>query len=465
MAAQDLVLPPSEYSGEPNTWVGGRVVLSRITRVQQTRKGKAKGKGKPAPEETNKCEVHILGGANMSEMLFVDGWAEAAQAFVNICVRGLLVKIKNPKVIFQRPQYSTSRLPYYIRIIGPTGTQTIVQVMDGAGSPWTQIPTHHPFVDIEALRRVSDSLHVCIVAIVAEQPGAVARTTPYGESKVCNALIRLKDTTIRTSFWRQNAIAMSGFPQGSAVALYLVKVVKTGADTWEIRGTEGTAIEACPTDLEEGVRQTTDLQQAPDAGLTRTVARDYETVATSPSCVGALMSLIVPQKPRELGAVVYEVHSLTMLGFGAVLKNDSFFMVCCARCKRQLAEGADRCGEHPDDGVENRWIAKISIADSSGSGDAMVYHDVLEPTGVMPAQAVALSPQQVVSITRRLRSTPWSARLVYRTNDSRQQNYLEVKKLEPTLTEGGVLRSWSLQDVPEVHIGQGCPFVKCADVT
>jgi hypothetical protein len=73
MAAQDLVLPPNEFSGEPNTWVGGRVVLSRITRVQQTRKGKAKGKGKPAPEETNKCEVHILGGANMSEMLFVDG--------------------------------------------------------------------------------------------------------------------------------------------------------------------------------------------------------------------------------------------------------------------------------------------------------------------------------------------------------------------------------------------------------
>ncbi len=42
----ELILQPSEFSGEIGTAVGGRVVLVRMTKVKPSGKGGGKGKGK-----------------------------------------------------------------------------------------------------------------------------------------------------------------------------------------------------------------------------------------------------------------------------------------------------------------------------------------------------------------------------------------------------------------------------------
>ena len=79
-----LVLPPSEFSGEPGTAVGGRVVLRRkITFREQEQQGtkagkrKSKGGGKSRNATGDeKCEVHLLGGSDMTEVLYVEAYAE-----------------------------------------------------------------------------------------------------------------------------------------------------------------------------------------------------------------------------------------------------------------------------------------------------------------------------------------------------------------------------------------------------
>ena len=70
-----MILSPSEFSGEQGTWVAGRVVLVRRTTILPENKGK-KGKGKGGDQPTEKCEVHLLGGDNTSEVLYVEAWGE-----------------------------------------------------------------------------------------------------------------------------------------------------------------------------------------------------------------------------------------------------------------------------------------------------------------------------------------------------------------------------------------------------
>ena len=121
-----MILPPSEFSGEPGTWVAGRVVCVRRTTLLQKNKGK-KGKGKGADQPTEKCEVHLLGGDSTSEVLYVEAWGEAAAAYHTLSPKGRLQKLQNAKVISQRPLFSSSRLPYFLRIVGQIGIKTRVQ--------------------------------------------------------------------------------------------------------------------------------------------------------------------------------------------------------------------------------------------------------------------------------------------------------------------------------------------------
>ena len=163
---QALVLPPSDYAGDPGTAVGGRVVLVRKTSIKGGGKGAGKGggRGKGASQETAKCEVHLLGGQDMSEMVFVEAWGEAAAAFQGLAQRGRLLVIERAQVVAKRPQYSTSKLPYYLRVQGPIGIRTLVREMppDAAGaSPWVDIPQRHPFVSLSHMPKVDQSLQVC----------------------------------------------------------------------------------------------------------------------------------------------------------------------------------------------------------------------------------------------------------------------------------------------------------------
>ena len=74
----------------------------------------------------NKCEVHVLGGECMADILYVEPWGEAADSLMDIAGRAVAertcVRISNPCVINAAPARSTSRLHYYLKAIGPIGT-------------------------------------------------------------------------------------------------------------------------------------------------------------------------------------------------------------------------------------------------------------------------------------------------------------------------------------------------------
>ena len=467
-----VVLPPSEYQGEPNTAVGGRVVLRRklnVTDFAGTTSGKAQhGQGKSkgsnkGKADNEKCEVHLLGGGGMQEMLFIEAWGAGAETFHALATG--LIRIENAKVVPQKPKYSTSKLQYYLRIQNPVGVVTVVQALD-AGEPWASIPQHHPFVDVGAMRKVPEDLQCCVLAVVTYQPGAVHRTTSFGESLVCNALLRLKDTTIRTSFWRQAAERIATFLAGSKIALYQVIVKKIADGEWELRATQSTRVEACPPDLEAGLEASTDLSTEAVYNLTQEHTTDYETVKVTAGNVGSLASLLMPHHVRELTGV-YELHSLNVMGISAVLNSGGYCMRCCSRCKKQVEEGALACPnpEHDGQPITMRWIGKITFGDDTGTAEAVTYHDALAGTELFPeSEARSITDAEVLVLLRKLRSKPWSVRVVYNRNEVRQENSLEVKLLTPTFTVQGLLASWSGSALPEVCGNSTCPFASCAEV-
>jgi RNA polymerase subunit RPABC4/transcription elongation factor Spt4 len=349
-----------------------------------------------------------------------------------------------------------------LRVVGPVGTNTRVEPLAAEGV-FATIPKHHPFADVEAMQRVTDDLQVCLVAVVAHQPGAVSRTTPFGESIVCNAQLRCKNTTIRASFWRTAAQTMADFAQGSAVAIYQGLVKKIGVDQWELRGTQSTRIEKCPPEAEALLRSSTDLTQTPVQVLTRPGTVDYNTTECTPSCIGSLASLIVPSAMRTLEGV-FEVHSVSLLGVSSAVSNGNYAMKCCAQCKKQLEESEENCSVHADATVEHRWIAKLLLSDDTGSAEALIYHEPLAASALMPTDCRPLTETEIIGLTRKARSMPWSVRAVFRSSDYQQQNYMEIKVLLPTMTAEGLVSTWGITEVPQVRQGRCSPLAYCRDV-
>ena len=466
-----MVLSPSEFEGEVGTAVAGRVVLARRVAVRQQQgkgKGKKTGGGKEGKGETVKCELHVLGGSTMADMLFVDAWGDAAETLHNIAQRGKVIKIVNPRVIEQRPQYSTSPLRYFLRVKAPLNnvTGTRVDVMTEPPEPWSTIPQNHPFVEIADLERVDDNATLCVLVVIVAQPGKVSRVSSYGAADVCNAVVRQKATSIRCAFWRKNAEALSEFEVGSCVAMYQVRVVKVGESDWELRATESTVIERCPEDLEERVRGETNLAEVASQSLTRSVhgGKDYDSCSACPGCVGSMMSLLMTDVPREMDDV-WELHCVTVLGMSSVLADEAYHMTSCVECKRQVDDTSNLCRDHPEAQVEPRWIGKLHIADDTGSGEAMIYHEAFIESGLLPkSNPEALTSGELLALKRKVRATPWSVRLVYRMHEARQQNYVEIKKIAPLLTSLGVVATWRMVPMPEVLRGGTCPLARCADV-
>jgi hypothetical protein len=462
-----LVLPPSEYTGEPNTAVGGRVVLRRkyVLRSDST-KGKGKGKGKKGKTESNnnKCEVHLLGGKGVSEVLFIEAWGNGADALFALAEQGKLVKIQNAKIVPQRPQYSTSKLQYFLRMQNPGGAASLVLELTSEGR-WAEIPMHHPFVDVAAMRKVPENLQCCVLARIAHQPGAQLRQSMYGEGLVCNAIMRVKEATIRASFWRAAAETLANYAVGSNVALYQVTVKKVGTDDWELRANQSTRIDGCPTDLEESLMQSTNLETEATESLTQVHEIDYATVISNPSNVGSLAALLLPGHVRDLNGV-FEVHNVTALGVSSVLYDGNFSMQSCSKCKKQVDFHTGQCRNpaHANEQIIPRWIAKVTLHDANGSADAIIFHDALVSSQIFQGLAEPLTDIQVVTLQRKVRNALWSARIIYKANEEKQQNELEVKLMLPTFTIDGVLASWSIPLVPEVFTGATIPFASCAEV-
>ena len=246
---------------------------------------------------------------------------------------------------------------------------------------------------------------------------------------------------------------------GTAVAIYQARVKKIAEDEWEIRGTESTHIEACPSELATSILGETDLSEDSAENLTSTKTVDYAKVKTTPSCVGTLMSVIAPKQIRELTGV-YELHNVTIHGLSSVLQDDDLMMTWCPKCKSKSP-----CTAGCEEGLEKRWIAKVALADRTGRGEAMAYHEALQDSTVLPKEIKTLTSAQFVSASRMARSYPWSLRIIFKRNELKDENILEIKKMTPTLSAGGLLRAWSVVVVPEVPSGPGSAFASCSSVT
>ena len=95
--------------------------------------------------------------------------------------------ITGASVISTAQMYSTSRLPYHLRVKGAIGTLGLVQKLEAP--PWTNVPLHHPLVPLGSLERVKDKQQICDAAQIAENPGSMERDTVNGRMLVCNAII------------------------------------------------------------------------------------------------------------------------------------------------------------------------------------------------------------------------------------------------------------------------------------
>ena len=177
MAESKFLVAPSEFNGEG--WLTGRPVLRRLVDLSQsgskdfgsqalsTWPGKAKsgGKGKKGgtPGERMKCEVHLLGGQTRGEVVFCEAWGEAAGKLDTVakeCEREeKLLCVSNVKIVNQYNQYSTSRLPYYVRFVLPQAQAEKV----AAEGRWADISLHHPFLDIEKMMKVEWQQQHCVV--------------------------------------------------------------------------------------------------------------------------------------------------------------------------------------------------------------------------------------------------------------------------------------------------------------
>ena len=179
-----VILPPSEFRGTPNTSVAGRIVIRRgpfnLNRREQaptqsvSKGGKGKhGKRSASSEGNSKTEIHVLGGTDASEVLFGEAWAENASTLAREVELGKLYIISGARYVAKAPEYSTSRLMYYLRFEGRFGTQ--IKISEWTENPRADIPLHHPLTDIAKLHRVSPRMQVCIAGVVTHQPGTVSR--------------------------------------------------------------------------------------------------------------------------------------------------------------------------------------------------------------------------------------------------------------------------------------------------
>lgn len=479
--ASSVTLSPSEYRGDPNTCVAGRVVILRgpielRPRVESNqpaapanaskgKKGKgakgAKGKKGDATEARIKTEVHVLGGDSAAEILFSDAWAENAKDLVKLIELGKVYRFAGAKYIAKPPEYSTSRLAYFLRFEGRFGTH--IKIAECTDNPWADAPLFHPLADIANLSRVGNKMQTCIAGLLTHQPGLIDRDTKWGPGKVCNAVVKQGDHDIRFSFWRDAGVALSGINVGEVRAFLQVNIVQSGG-SWECHATEATQIVACPTLIEAAIKGTTD-QEAASTSLTKQVSLDYDKAPGKPITLSAVAGIIAPRGSREMLGV-YELHNVAVLGVSAVLGDGGFRMECCKECFQRVDEGSS-CSVHPIAGVAPRWIFSLELADGETSLPAMLYNDAA--SGLPFLSAIGNANEDIAKrrIIDTFRSAPWSCRLVLKPDMFKDTNYVEIKRIAQTLTVDGVVETYEHKKMPRARgWGRpGCPFTRCADVT
>ena len=483
MAPKEMTLKPSEFWGEAGTCVVGRAVMTRGPFKPERKaagddatpppkgggkggKGKKGGKGgkgeksRASQEVSQKSEVHFLGGTSLSEILYMDAWSDGAEQLIGAVKEGKVYRISGARKITSAPTYSTSRLDYYLRFIPPIGINTKIELYDV--SPWCDLPLHHPFSTIANLPKVQHAGRYCLLGVVTYQPGLVSRDTRFGVGMVCNATLKQGDHDIRCGFWRDHGQALSQYAVGDPVALMQVTVYQ-GTHGWEVAATEATRVGPCPDSLREGLLNTTEVCAA-GTSLTQVARVDYDAVKAIPATLSGLASVVQPRVVRDLTGV-YEIHSVAVMGVSSVLENGSFSMMSCAACKAQVDPLSGKCHnpEHSSSDAEQRWILQMDIADNSGGAKAMLYHDAAETLPFLHGDGDD-SPNKL-RITRAFRSTPWSIRVIYKRDDRKQTNNLDLKRIVPTISVEGFVASFRLLPTPIVPRNDACPFAACKSVS
>ena len=268
-----MSMAPSEYVGDPGTCVFGRAVLIRSPFTPEAQRGESAGaalgkankagKGKKGKQQSGtnatqsqKAEIHFLGGQGIDEVLYMEGWADGATQMYKAVTRGQVYRIAGAKRVDSMPRYSTSKLSYFLCFVPPLGVNTKIEHWNPC--PLADVALHHPFVDVESLQRVTESMRVSLICVVSTQTGLFPFDTKYGSGEVCNAVLRQRGHALRCEFWRQQGKDLAAYPVGTALALHQVSVYhKNGG--WEVAATEATQIEECPQELRQDLLDATNL--------------------------------------------------------------------------------------------------------------------------------------------------------------------------------------------------------------
>ena len=148
-----MSMAPSEYIGDVGICVYGRVVLIRSPFTPEAQRGESAGaalgkankggKGKKGKQQSGtkatqsqKAEIHFLGGQGIDEVLFMEGWADGATQMCNAVARGVVYRIAGAKKIDSKPRYPTSKLAYFLRFVPPLGVITKIKVGNRTSSTY-----------------------------------------------------------------------------------------------------------------------------------------------------------------------------------------------------------------------------------------------------------------------------------------------------------------------------------------
>ena len=172
-------LKPSEYRGDPNTAVAGRIVILKKGKRNQRWQGKCPdAEAGSASGRNRKLDRSAIRGS-----LGRDRRPACAEVRRGRC-RGYSSRVLSgdSSAVFH---FTPPLPPAAERTSGPAS-----RVQKVPQAPWEGLPAVHPLVPLQALSRVKDRQQICVAVSVVENPGAIERQTKDGPAMVCNAIVQ-----------------------------------------------------------------------------------------------------------------------------------------------------------------------------------------------------------------------------------------------------------------------------------
>ncbi|CAJ1404873.1 unnamed protein product [Effrenium voratum] len=445
-----LLLKPSEYGGLKGTAVAGRVVImleqevkskaaSAAAATPSKGKGKKSSKASSQPPSSTKLEMHIAGADSVNEVVYVEAWGEQATQLGLRCKVGDLIALTGATVISTAQMYSTSRLPYHLRVKGIVGTQVLVQKLESL--PWSGVPAHHPLVPLQSLARVKDRQQICVAAQVDDNPGAIERDTVQGRVLVCNAIVQQNGVRVRCAFWREHAEKLATCQAGTCILLYQVLVETKKEGSWEIGSWRGTQILECPEELAKNIGERI-MEPGDCRMLTLIPTRNWKECEAVQSTLSALVGTIVPGQLRKVDTV-FLVSGLQIMGLSSA---------------------------HPDAAEEKRVALRAVFADSDCQCSMVLYHDhvelALQEQGYSLPNPCKDTAELRSEVRNAFRSALWTCKVTFRENDYQQILELECRHLTPFLPFNKDCPDLTphMLELPRCSLGGGCPVAALRDL-